>query len=152
MEIHPAIGILNLVKYYRGSEVPALDRISIEIPEGEIFGLLGPNGAGKTTTINILCGLFPPTKGQVSILGRDLHHNLIEIRHIIGVVPQDIALYPTLTARENLRFIGNMYGLKGKTLNERIEECLVMLGLSKSGDKLIKTYSSGMCLPAVAQC
>jgi ABC-2 type transport system ATP-binding protein len=139
-----AIGISNLVKLYRGSEEPALDGISIEVPEGEIFGLLGPNGAGKTTTISILCGIFPPTRGKVNILGRDIRHHIQEIRHIIGVVPQEIALYPTLTARENLRFIGNMYGLKGKDLHHRIEECLVMLGLDKSATRAVKTYSGGM--------
>lgn len=139
-----AIGILDLIKFYKGSETPALDRVTVEVPAGEIFGLLGPNGAGKTTTINILCGILPPTGGQVTILGQDLRRNIQEIRHIIGVVPQEIALYPTLTARENLRFIGNMYGMKGRKLAERIEECLLLMGLDKSAGRLVKTFSGGM--------
>jgi ABC-2 type transport system ATP-binding protein len=139
-----AIGIKNLVKVYKGSQKPALEGISLEVPEGEIFGLLGPNGAGKTTTISILCGIFPPTKGEVKILGQDIRQHMQEIRHAIGVVPQEIALYPTLTARENLRFIGNMYGLKGKELNNRIEEYLILLGLDKSAKRMINTYSGGM--------
>jgi ABC-2 type transport system ATP-binding protein len=139
-----AIGIRDLVKFYKGSEKPALDGVTLEVPEGEIFGLLGPNGAGKTTTISILCGIFPPNAGQVTILGRDLRRSIKEIRHIIGVVPQEIALYPTLTARENLRFIGNMYGLKGKNLSDRIDECLLMMGLDKSAGRLVKTFSGGM--------
>lgn len=142
--IGSAIGITDLVKYYKGTETPALDRVTFEVPAGEIFGLLGPNGAGKTTTISILCGIFPPTSGNVTILGRDLKRNMQEIRHLIGVVPQEIALYPTLTAKENLQFIGNMYGLRGRKLNERIEECLTMLGLEKSAARKVKTYSGGM--------
>jgi ABC-2 type transport system ATP-binding protein len=141
---HLAIEINGLVKRYKGSDEPALDGISFDVPEGEIFGLLGPNGAGKTTTISILCGIFQPSKGDANILGHNIRHHLQEVKSIIGVVPQEIALYPTLTARENLRFIGNMYGLKGKELNSRIEECLVMLGLQKSARRLVKTYSGGM--------
>jgi len=141
---NPAIEIRNLVKYYKGSEKPALDGISVAVPEGEIFGLLGPNGAGKTTTISILCGIYPATQGEISILDRNIKHHIQEVRHIIGVVPQEIALYPTLTARENLRFIGSMYGLRGKVLRDRIEECLVLLGLDKSANRMVKTYSGGM--------
>jgi ABC-2 type transport system ATP-binding protein len=139
-----AIGIRDLVKYYKGSDKPALDGVTLDIPEGEIFGLLGPNGAGKTTTISILCGIFHPTGGQVSILGKDLKLYIQEIRHTIGVVPQDIALYPTLTARENLRFIGNMYGIRGSALHDRIEECLALMGLDKSASRQVKTFSGGM--------
>jgi ABC-2 type transport system ATP-binding protein len=141
---HLAIEIHNLVKRYKGSDGPALNDISFVVPEGEIFGLLGPNGAGKTTTINILCGIFRPTQGEANILGHNIRKHIQEIRHMIGVVPQEIALYPTLTARENLRFIGNMYGLKGKVLTGRIEECLVMLGLEKSAGRMVKTFSGGM--------
>lgn len=144
MKNNPAIEIRNLVKYYKGSEKPALDGISVAVPEGEIFGLLGPNGAGKTTTISILCGIYPATQGEISILDRNIKHHIQEVRHIIGVVPQEIALYPTLTARENLRFIGSMYGLRGKVLRDRIEECLVLLGLDKSANRMVKTYSGGM--------
>jgi ABC-2 type transport system ATP-binding protein len=138
------IKIENLSKIYPGSDEPALDCICVRIPENEIFGLLGPNGAGKTTTIHILCGLLRPTSGEVTIDGLNLDRHRAQIRRIIGVVPQDIALYPTLTAWENLQFIGNMYGLKGKALRQRVEECLDMLGLLRFAGRKIKAYSGGM--------
>ena len=138
------ITIENLSKTYKGSDEPALDRICTCIPEKEIFGLLGPNGAGKTTTIHILCGLLQPTSGEVTINGLNLDRHRVQIRRIIGVVPQEIALYATLTAWENLQFIGNMYGLKGIALRKRVEECLDMLGLLKFAGRKIKTYSGGM--------
>lgn len=139
-----AIEINDLVKFYKGNDEPALNGISLKVPHGEIFGLLGPNGAGKTTTINILCGMLKSTSGQISISGLDSRKNLREIKHLIGVVPQDIALYPELTARENLRFVGGMYGLAKKRLNSRIDECLTRLGLEKFADRQIKSYSGGM--------
>ncbi|MBA4393234.1 MAG: ABC transporter ATP-binding protein [Desulfobacca sp.] len=138
------ITIENLSKTYKGFEEPALDNLCIRITDQEIFGLLGPNGAGKTTTIHILCGLIRPSTGQVTINGLTLDGHLAQIRPIIGVVPQEIALYPTLTAWENLQFIGNMYGLKGPALRRRIEECLDMLGLLAFAGRKMKTYSGGM--------
>jgi ABC-2 type transport system ATP-binding protein len=144
MPEQPIITIRNLSKTYKGFDEPALDDLCIRIAEKEIFGLLGPNGAGKTTTIHILCGLIQPTAGQVTIDGLDLHRHLAQIRPIIGVVPQEIALYPTLTAWENLEFIGNMYGIKGPALRHRMEECLDMLGLLKFAKRIMKTYSGGM--------
>ncbi|MBW6461197.1 MAG: ABC transporter ATP-binding protein [Bacteroidales bacterium] len=141
---NPVIETLNLVKIYARSEEPALNGISLIIPEGEIFGLLGPNGAGKTTTINILCGILRPTSGQVKVAGMELNGNLKEIKKVIGVVPQDIALYPTLTARENLCFIGSMYGLHGKLLQSRVNEYLTLFGLMEFANRTIKTYSGGM--------
>ena len=138
------ITIKNLSKTYKGSDEPALDSICIRILEKEIYGLLGPNGAGKTTTIHILCGLLQPTSGEVTINGLKLDRNLVQIRRIIGVAPQEIALYPTLTAWENLQFVGSMYGLKGMALRQRIEECLDMLGLLKFAGRKIKAYSGGM--------
>ena len=138
------ITIDNLSKTYKGFDEPALDNLCIHIAEKEIFGLLGPNGAGKTTTIHILCGLVQPTAGEVTINGLTLDRHLAQIRPIIGLVPQEIALYPTLTAWENLQFIGNMYGLKGPALRQRIEECLDMLGLLKFAGRMMKTYSGGM--------
>ena len=140
----PAIEIHDLVKIYKGADDPALKGISLVVPEGEIFGLLGPNGAGKTTTINILCGTLGATSGKIKISGRDSLQHREEIKHMIGVVPQDIALYPTLTARENLLFIGSMYGLKGKHLKERVNQCLSVFGLEKFGHRPIQTYSGGM--------
>jgi ABC-2 type transport system ATP-binding protein len=140
----PIIEIRNLSKKYKGSDEPAIHSISFNIDANEIYGLLGPNGAGKTTTISILCGLFPPTSGEVTIDGMDIRTDLDRIRHIIGVVPQEIALYSTLTARENLTFFGNMYGLRGKELYKRIDENLAFFGLEKFGRKKISTYSGGM--------
>ena len=144
MPDNPIIETRDLTKFYKGNDEPAINGISLDIYPNEIFGLLGPNGAGKTTTISILCGLFPPTRGQVIINGLDLQPNLEQIKHIIGVVPQDLALYPTLTALENLRFFGNMYGLKGQDLNDRIHEYLKIFGLEVSAKKKVSTYSGGM--------
>ena len=138
------ISIGNLVKVYDKDREPALKGIDLEVPEGKIFGLLGPNGAGKTTTINIICGLLAPTSGKVRIMGHSWHSNAPDIRQIIGVVPQDIALYPQLTARENLSFIGAMYGLKGKQLRERIDRLLNLFGLQQFSNRQISTYSGGM--------
>jgi ABC-2 type transport system ATP-binding protein len=138
------IQLENITKVYRGTTDPAVKNISLQIQENEIFGLLGPNGAGKTTTVNMLCGLIKPTRGKIWINGLLLSDHMQTIRQKIGVVPQDIALYPTLTANENLRFFGNMYGLKGKTLKKRIEQCLHLLGLEEKAHRKVKTYSGGM--------
>jgi ABC-2 type transport system ATP-binding protein len=144
MPDHPIIEIKKLSKTYKGTNEPAVDSISLDIFPNEIFGLLGPNGAGKTTTISILCGLFPPTKGSVLIDGLDIISNLDQIKQMIGVVPQDIALYATLTARENLTFFGNMYGLRGKELRNRIDGFLRDFGLEKFANRLVGRYSGGM--------
>jgi ABC-2 type transport system ATP-binding protein len=138
------IKIRNLTKKYRGSTKPAVDDISLDIGEGHFFGLLGPNGAGKTTIIRILCGLLTPTAGEVIIGGFSLKSGLPEIRKIIGVVPQDIALYSTLTARENLNIYGGLYGLKGKDLSERIGKWLNIFGLEKSQHHAVQSFSGGM--------
>src|SRR5512145_114981 len=94
------IEILDITRYYKGRTEPAVDHLNLDVYEGTIFGLLGPNGAGKTTTIRILCGLLAPTTGDAIINGYSLRKNLGKIKRVIGVVPQEIALYPTLTARE----------------------------------------------------
>ncbi len=138
------IEIEHLSKTFKNATEPAVNDISFSINRNEIFGLLGPNGAGKTTTISILCGLFPPSSGKITIDGKSLQHNLSEIKPIVGIVPQDIALYPTLTARENLDFYGHMYGLKGKDLKNKIESWLEKLGLTDAANRLIHTYSGGM--------
>jgi ABC-2 type transport system ATP-binding protein len=139
-----AIQVFHLSKTYKGAASPAVNDISFEVERGSVFGLLGPNGAGKTTTISVLCGLITPRTGTVSILGCSLQHQLQEIKKLIGVVPQDIALYPTLTAYENLRYIGNMYGLKGKPLTEKIASCLDRFGLTEHADKSVGSFSGGM--------
>ncbi len=138
------IEIQHLTKIFKNATEPAVNNISFSINRNEIFGLLGPNGAGKTTTISILCGLFPPSSGKVLIDGKNLDHQLAGIKQIIGIVPQDIALYPTLTARENLDFYGHMYGLKGRTLKLKIEDWLQKLGLTDAANRQISTYSGGM--------
>lgn len=144
METPFAIKVDHISKIYKGSLSPAVNDLCLEIPQHSKFGLLGPNGAGKTTTINILCGLLNYDKGDISIKGMRLEKKYKKIRKIIGLVPQEIALYDTLTARENLRFIGEMYGLKGKQLQSRIDECLEMVGLAENGNKQIRRYSGGM--------
>jgi ABC-2 type transport system ATP-binding protein len=144
MSERPIIEIRDLTKFYKGNDEPAINAISLDIFQNEIFGLLGPNGAGKTTTISILCGLFPPTRGEVHIDGMELRSNLDKIKHIIGVVPQDLALYPTLTALENLTFFGNMYGLRGPYLRDRIFDYLNVFGLEKAARKKVSSYSGGM--------
>ena len=140
----PIVEIESLTKIFKDSDNPAVNGVSFKIYKNDVFGLLGPNGAGKTTTISILCGLYPATSGKITIDGMLLHDNISSIKQIIGVVPQDIALYPTLTARENLEFYGSMYGLSGKNLKDAINNWLEKLGLTKAANKKIETFSGGM--------
>ncbi len=144
MANNPIIKICSLSKTFVGASDPAVRDVSLTIETSEIFGLLGPNGAGKTTTISILCGLFPPSSGSVTIDGMSLDGNIDHIKQIIGVVPQDIALYPMLTARENLNFYGHMYGLSGKPLKDKIELWLNNFGLAEAGNNRLSSYSGGM--------
>jgi len=139
-----AIHIENLTKWYKGNAKPAIDKVSLDVFEKGIFGLLGPNGAGKTTMIRILCGLLAPTGGEITIFGYSLKHEQGKIRRIIGVVPQEIALYPTLTARENLSVYGGICGLKGVDLKNRIDKWLNVFGLEKSQRQQVGHYSGGM--------
>jgi ABC-2 type transport system ATP-binding protein len=129
---------------YKDAEMYSLDNFSLDIKEGQVFGLLGPNGAGKTTLISILCGLVKPTLGSFTINSLTYATNANEIKKTIGVVPQEYALYPTLTARENLLYFGSMYGLKGSDLKEKVIDSLDFLGLLKFADKRIETFSGGM--------
>ncbi|MDX6181043.1 ABC transporter ATP-binding protein [Flavobacterium sp. Fl-77] len=138
------IKIESLSKKYKNADLYSLNAISLEINEGQIFGLLGPNGAGKTTLISMLCGLVKPTSGHFTIDGLNYAQNALKIKKIIGVVPQEYALYPTLTARENLHYFGSMYGLKGSHLKDKVIETLDLLGLLKFADKRIETFSGGM--------
>ncbi len=142
--LKPIIQITQLCKKYKDAEMYSLNNFTLSIYEGQIFGLLGPNGAGKTTLISMLCGLVKPTSGSFSIDDLTYAKNSSEIKEIIGVVPQEYALYPTLTARENLLYFGSMYGLKGNDLKERVIESLDFLGLLKFADKRIETFSGGM--------
>jgi len=140
----PVIAIEHVTKSYGEEESLAVNDVSFSIQENEVFGLLGPNGAGKTTTISMLCGLFNPTSGTVFINGEDLRTNLTAIKHNLGVVPQDVALYPTLTGRENLEFYGTMYGVEKSDLKKRINEWLEKLEMTRSADKRVESYSGGM--------
>jgi ABC-2 type transport system ATP-binding protein len=132
----------HLVKQY--GALTAVNDVSFAVEEGEIFGLLGPNGAGKSTAIAILSGLFPPTSGGAAIGGLDVVHNLAKVKQIIGVVPQDLALYPTLSGRENVRFFGELYGLRGKGLQTRVDEVLGYVGMQERANDRVQTYSGGM--------
>ncbi len=139
-----AISIENLVHRYKDAEQVAVNDISLEINEGEIFGLLGPNGAGKTTTISILSGLLKPMQGKVTIHGFDVTLQIDESKKLIGVVPQEIALYPTLTANENLEFFGSMYGIQKAALKDKIKNYLNLFGLENTGNKRLEQFSGGM--------
>jgi len=134
--------IKNLVKKY--GENTAVNGISFDIQEGEIFSLLGPNGAGKTTTISMLSTLFTPTSGEATIGGHSITREPMAVRNLIGVVPQELALYDDLTARENLNFWGQMYGLSGRTLKTRVDEVLEQIGLADKAKARVKTFSGGM--------
>ena len=134
--------VQNLVKNY--GDFQAVKGVSFDIEEGEIFSLLGPNGAGKTTTISMLSTLYMPTSGDATIGGHSITKDPMSVRGIIGVVPQDLALYEDLTARENLIFWGQMYNLSGKALHARVDEVLEQIGLTDKAKDRVKTYSGGM--------
>lgn len=140
----PIIQINNLVKKYKGADANAVDSLNISINNGDIFGLLGPNGAGKTTTLSILYGLLSADSGSVIINSINLNNNKEEIKKIIGVVPQELAIYNNLTAIENLKFFGRMYGIKHKILNKKIDFFLDKFSLSDKAKKQVNTYSGGM--------
>jgi ABC-2 type transport system ATP-binding protein len=140
----PIIHINQLYKQYKDADYFSVNDLSLQVDEKEIFGLLGPNGAGKTTLISMLCGLIKPTSGSFSIADYTYDKNATTIKKIIGVVPQEYALYPTLTAKENLMYFGSMFGLKGKDLSQKVDEALVHLGLIKFAHKRIDTFSGGM--------
>jgi linearmycin/streptolysin S transport system ATP-binding protein len=120
----------------------AVDGVSFDVAAGECYGLLGPNGAGKTTTISMVCGLLEPDAGEVTVDGAP--GGSMPARAALGYVPQDLALYPDLTARENLEFFGRLYGLSGDTLTARIGEALELVGLADRGGDRVGTYSGGM--------
>ena len=125
-------------------EIQAVKNVSLQIARGEVFGLLGPNGAGKTTTISMLTGLLEPTSGSIIVDGMDVERHTAEVKAKLGLVPQELALYPTLSARQNLLFFGRIYGLKGKDLHQRVDEVLEMIGLTERANDAIEDYSGGM--------
>ena len=132
----------NIVKRFRAHT--ALDHMSMTVEKGEVLGLLGPNGAGKTTAIRILTGLTAADAGDVRLFGREMRGQAADIKRRIGVVPQDLALYETLSAQDNLRYFGKLYGVTGAALKERVAVVLEVLGLSDVAKKAPKKFSGGM--------
>lgn len=138
----PILEVKDLVKKY--GDLEAVKGISFTVEPGEVFGLLGPNGAGKTTTISMITGLFPPTSGSVKIDGHDILKEPQLVKQMNGLVPQDLALYPTLSARANLNFFGRVYGLSGRKLKANVEDVLRVVSLTDRADEAIEKYSGGM--------
>jgi len=128
----------------RFGELTAVDGVSFSIDQGEMFGLLGPNGAGKTTTISMISCLLTPDDGRIVVDGHDTASDSIGVKRSLGIVPQEIALYPTLTASENLDFWGRMYGLTGRALKQAVDDALELAGLADRSKERIETYSGGM--------
>jgi ABC-2 type transport system ATP-binding protein len=138
----PVLQTQALTKRY--GSLTAVQDLSLEIYEGEVFGLLGPNGAGKTTSINMMCGLLKPDSGRVLIHGKVITNGDARLRSRVGVCPQNIVLWNTLTCLEQMQFLGEMYGLKGKTARQRSEQLLKDLDLTEKKDKLARTLSGGI--------
>lgn len=134
--------VVELRKSYDGHV--AVDGLSFHVEAGEVFGLLGPNGAGKSTTMMMLAGLRPADSGSVTIAGYSFESGAHELKSVLGVVPQDLAIYPDLTARENLEFFGRLYGIRGRTLADRIDRILSQIGLTQNAHSYGKTFSGGM--------
>lgn len=137
-----AIEVQNLKKNF--DDIQAVQGVSFHADEGEILSLLGPNGAGKSTTISMLSGLLEPTEGEAFIMGHSITQEPAAAKACLGVVPQDIALYPDLSARENLIFWGKMYGLRGAALRQRVDEVLEIIDLADRQKDRIEKYSGGM--------
>ena len=137
-----AIVAQGLTKSFRGKV--AVDAISLRVARGRFFGFLGPNGAGKSTTIKMLTGLLRPTAGEASIEGHDLRRELLQIKRVIGVLPEELPLYERLTGEEYLHFAGRMYGLDRAETRRRTDELLEFLTLAEERGKLIVDYSQGM--------
>ncbi|HSJ29018.1 MAG TPA: ABC transporter ATP-binding protein [Acidimicrobiia bacterium] len=128
----------------RFEDINAVDGVSFTIEEGETFGLLGPNGAGKTTSISMVAGLLKPDAGTVTVAGERITIASVKGKAAIGLVPQELAIYPDLTAVENLSFFGRLYGMEGKELSARIDEVVEVIGLTDRKDDLTSEYSGGM--------
>jgi ABC-2 type transport system ATP-binding protein len=136
------LDVANLRKRY--GTAAALENVSFQVAEGELFGLLGPNGAGKSTLIAILSCLLRATSGRATLMGEELSPDNAAVRRLIGIVPQDLALYPDLTARENLAFFGKLYGLGGHDLTKRVDEVLEAVALLDRADDRAGHFSGGM--------
>ncbi len=138
------VSVNQLEKRYQPGDLLAVDKISFDIHSGEIFSLLGPNGAGKTTTISMLSCLLKSTSGDATVSGHSITSDPMGVKRLIGVVPQEIALYETLSARENLLFWGRMYGMQGRSLRMRVDEVLEQVELTDRAGDRIQSYSGGM--------
>jgi ABC-2 type transport system ATP-binding protein len=136
------LDVRDLRKRY--GALDAVSGVSFVIHEGETYGLLGPNGAGKTTTISMVCGLLARDAGSVTLDGEPIDVGAVAAKAGIGYVPQELAIYPDLTGRENLRFFGRLYGLGGARLKSRVEEVLELIGLAERGNDRTDRYSGGM--------
>lgn len=137
-----AISLSGIEKLYKDRK--AVDGVSFDVKKGEIFGLLGPNGAGKTTTISMLTGLVPPSAGNMSIFGESHTTKKNGLKKIIGIAPQSLTLYPTLSAYDNLRFFGGIYGFKGSALDQTINRVLEIVGLRDRAKDIVENFSGGM--------
>lgn len=138
----PLLEVVDLHKQY--GTTTALDHVSFRVEQGEIFGLLGPNGAGKTTLLSIVSCLLEATAGEARLQGQSLTPRNREVRRLIGMVPQDLAIYNELTARENLRFFGELYDIPEADLDHHVEEILDAMGLRERADDRVEAYSGGM--------
>jgi ABC-2 type transport system ATP-binding protein len=138
----PAIEVLDLHKSF--GENQAVEGVSFEVQQGEIFSLLGPNGAGKTTIISMLSCLLRPNDGDARVMGHSIRSDPMGVKSVLGMVPQDLALYEDLTARENLSFWGKMYDLRGSRLKLRVDEVLDVIGLRDRANERVGKYSGGM--------
>jgi ABC-2 type transport system ATP-binding protein len=134
--------MVELTKKY--GDFTAVDRLNLQVMEGEIFGLLGPNGAGKTTTILMMLGLTEPTAGQVRVAGFDSTRQPLEVKRLVGYLPDNVGFYEEMTARENLRYTAALNGLSGKEANRRIDELLERVGLTYAADQKAGSFSKGM--------
>ncbi len=141
-DVEPLLRCRDLRK--RFGERVAVDGVSFHIDRGETYGLLGPNGAGKTTSISMICGLLDRDGGEVTVAGRPVGVSQVEAKAAIGYVPQDLAIYPDLTARENLRFFGRLQRMPRKRLDARVAEVLELTGLADRADERTDDYSGGM--------
>ncbi len=138
----PVLQVTDVAR--RFGSLTAVDGVSFQISRGETFGLLGPNGAGKTTTISMVAGLIATSAGSVTVAGHPMKADTIEPKRHIGLVPRDLAIYPELSARENLHFFGRLQGLGGKDVRDRSNEVLEMIGLSDRAKEATKKFSGGM--------
>jgi ABC-2 type transport system ATP-binding protein len=139
-----AISIKGLLHEYQGAPKPAVDHLDLSIQKGAFYGLLGPNGAGKTTTISIISGILKPKSGSLEVLDKNWDSEAKAIKKSIGLVPQEIALYDTMTATENLNFFGTMLGMKSSEIREKSNSLMKEFGLEEHKGKQLQNYSGGM--------